>query len=118
MAGLIPKRGLTLSKYGVGNWHLIQSGEKGGFFFLTCHTSSETGWDFSALYRISVYNGSVLCSVVTVFGTSYNVASLSITTSIGADGLAHVYATKPTYWSYFSVTPLSAEVYANIYPVD
>jgi len=116
-AGLMPekKNGMTLSREGMGSFHLCRCISSGGFFILTCHAPSEDGWDFSALYRVSDNNGIPILSQVMIFGISYNVKDLSISARIETDGYVHVYASKPTYWTFFSVTPLSTHIEANIY---
>lgn len=112
------KNGMTLSREGSGLFHLCRCTSSGGFFILTCHAPSEDGWDFSALYRISNNNGVPILRQIMIFGTSYNVKNISISAQYEADQKVHVYATKPTYWTFFTVTPLSTHIEADIYDTD
>ncbi len=109
---------MSLSIEGTGLFHLCKIVSTGGFFLLTCHAPSEDGWDFSALYRVSNNSGAPILGQVMIFCTSYNVKDISVTARIGTDGHVHVYATKPTYWSFFTVTPFSSHIYVDIYKAD
>ena len=109
---------MSLSIEGSGLFHLCKIVSTGGFFLLTCHAPSENGWDFSALYRVSDNSGTPILNRVSIFCTSYNVKDISITAQFETDGLIHVYADKPTYWSFFAITPFSSHIYVDIYKAD